>query len=26
VNPDYTRRPDPEDMVPVLQRAAAVKA
>src|SRR6202045_3743235 len=26
VNPDYTRRPDPEDMIPVLQRAAAVKA
>jgi peroxiredoxin len=25
VNPDYTRRPDPEDMIPVLQRAAAVK-
>ncbi|MGY4314026.1 peroxiredoxin-like family protein [Bradyrhizobium sp. JR3.5] len=25
VNPDYTRRPEPEDMVPVLQRAAAVK-
>jgi peroxiredoxin len=26
VNPDYTHRPEPEDMVPVLQRAAAVKA
>jgi peroxiredoxin len=26
VNPDYTRRPEPEDMIPVLQRAAAVKA
>ena len=26
VNPDYTRRPDPEDMIPVLQRTAAVKA
>jgi peroxiredoxin len=26
VNPDYTRRPDPEDMIPVLQRAVAVKA
>jgi peroxiredoxin len=26
VNPDYTRRPEPEDMVPVLQQAAAVKA
>jgi len=26
VNPDYTRRPDPEDMIPVLQRAAAVRA
>ncbi len=26
VNPDYTRRADPEDMIPVLQRAAAVKA
>ena len=25
VNPDYTHRPEPEDMVPVLQRAAAVK-
>jgi peroxiredoxin len=25
VNPDYTRRPEPEDMIPVLQRAAAVK-
>jgi peroxiredoxin len=25
VNPDYTRRPEPEDMVAVLQRAAAVK-
>jgi peroxiredoxin len=26
VNPDYTHRPEPEDMIPVLQRAAAVKA
>jgi peroxiredoxin len=26
VNPDYTRRPEPEDMIPVLQRAAAIKA
>jgi peroxiredoxin len=26
VNPDYTHRPEPEDMVSVLQRAAAVKA
>jgi peroxiredoxin len=26
VNPDYTRRPEPEDIIPVLQRAAAVKA
>jgi len=26
VNPDYTRRPEPEDMIPILQRAAAVKA
>jgi peroxiredoxin len=26
VNPDYTRRPEPEDMISVLQRAAAVKA
>jgi peroxiredoxin len=25
VNPDYTRRPDPEEMIPVLQRADAVK-
>jgi peroxiredoxin len=25
VNPDYTRRPEPEDMIPVLQQAAAVK-
>jgi peroxiredoxin len=25
VNPDYTRRPEPEDLIPVLQRAAAVK-
>jgi peroxiredoxin len=24
VNPDYTRRPEPEDMIPVLQRAATV--
>jgi peroxiredoxin len=26
VNPDYTRRPEPEEMIPVLQQAAAVKA
>jgi peroxiredoxin len=26
VNPDYTRRPEPEDMFPVLERATAVKA
>jgi peroxiredoxin len=26
VNPDYTRRPEPQDMIPVLQRAVAVKA
>jgi peroxiredoxin len=26
VNPDYTRRPEPEDLLPVLERAAAVKA
>jgi peroxiredoxin len=26
VNPDYTHRPEPEDMIPVLQQAAAVKA
>lgn len=26
VSPDYTRRSEPEDMIPVLQRAAAVKA
>ncbi len=26
VNPDYTRRPEPEDMIAVLQQAAAVKA
>jgi peroxiredoxin len=25
VNPDYTHRPEPENMIPVLQRAAAVK-
>jgi peroxiredoxin len=25
VNPDYTHRPEPEAMIPVLQRAAAVK-
>jgi peroxiredoxin len=25
VNPDYTRRPEPQDMIPVLPRAAAVK-
>jgi hypothetical protein len=26
VNPDYTRRPEPADLIPVLQQAAAVKA
>ena len=26
VQPDYTRRPDPEDIIPVLQRAAAIRA
>jgi hypothetical protein len=26
VNPDYTRRPEPEDTIPALERAAAVKA
>ncbi|UGY21907.1 peroxiredoxin-like family protein [Bradyrhizobium septentrionale] len=26
VNPDYTSRPEPEDMIPVLQQAAAVRA
>jgi peroxiredoxin len=26
VHPDYTRRLDPEDMIPVLQRAAGVRA
>jgi peroxiredoxin len=26
VNPDYTHRPEPEDMIPVLQRAVAVNA
>jgi peroxiredoxin len=26
VNPDYTHRPEPEDMIPVLQRAISVKA
>ena len=26
VNPDYTRRPEPEDMLPALRRAAAVTA
>jgi peroxiredoxin len=25
VNPDYTHRPEPEEMIPVLQREAAVK-
>jgi peroxiredoxin len=25
VNPDYTQRPEPEDIIPVLQRAAAIK-
>ena len=25
VNPDYTHRPEPEDIIPVLQRAAAEK-
>ena len=24
VNPDYTHRPEPEDMIPLLQRASAV--
>jgi hypothetical protein len=24
VNPDYTHRPEPEDMVPLLQRAIAM--
>jgi hypothetical protein len=24
-NPDYTHRPEPEDMLPVLQRAVAVR-
>jgi peroxiredoxin len=26
VNPDYTRRPEPEEMIPVLQKAAKVHA
>lgn len=26
VNPDYTHRPEPEDMIPELQQAVAVKA
>jgi peroxiredoxin len=26
VNPDYTRRPEPGDMIPILQHAASVKA
>ncbi|HLZ64681.1 MAG TPA: peroxiredoxin-like family protein [Aliidongia sp.] len=26
VNPDYTRRPEPEDMIPALKQAAAVAA
>jgi peroxiredoxin len=26
VNPDYTRRPEPEDMIPALQRSATVLA
>ncbi|WP_166294027.1 peroxiredoxin-like family protein [Bradyrhizobium sp. 2S1] len=26
VNPDYTSRPEPEDMIPVLQQAATVRA
>jgi peroxiredoxin len=26
VHPDYTRRPDPEDIIPVLQGAAAIRA
>lgn len=26
VNPDYTRRPEPEDMLPALRRAASVSA
>ena len=26
VNPDYTRRPEPEDMLPALRRAASLAA
>ena len=26
VNPDYTRRPEPEDMIPVLEKVAVVHA
>lgn len=26
VNPDYTKRPEPEDMLPALRRAASVAA
>ena len=26
VNPDYTRRPEPEDMIPALQQASTVRA
>jgi hypothetical protein len=26
VNPDYTRRSEPQDMLPALRRAAAIKA
>ena len=26
VNPDYTRRPEPEDMLDALRRAAEVRA
>ena len=26
VNPDYTRRPEPEDMIPVLEELAAIAA
>jgi hypothetical protein len=25
VTPDYTRRPEPEDMIPVLQREAVAR-
>jgi hypothetical protein len=26
VNPDYTRRPEPQDMIPALEQAAKVAA